>query len=55
MESGGWWMGLNVSFGDPEWWHGRSTVPYRGWVLRVSPDGTVIGKAQYICDSKLPK
>lgn len=38
---GNWWMGLNVSFGDPEWWHGRSTVPYRGWVLRVSPDGTV--------------
>ncbi|QDV09352.1 hypothetical protein Poly30_49100 [Planctomycetes bacterium Poly30] len=36
-----WWMSLNVSFGDPEWWHGRSTVPYRGWVLRVSPDGTV--------------
>ena len=38
---GNWWMGLNVSFGDPEWWHGRSTVPYRGWVMRVSPDGTV--------------
>ena len=38
---GNWWMGLNVSFGDPEWWHGRSTAPYRGWVLRVSPDGTV--------------
>ncbi len=38
---GNWWMGLNVSFGDPEWWHGRSTVPSRGWVLRVSPDGTV--------------
>ena len=38
---GNWWMGLNVSFGDPEWWHGRSTVPYRGWILRVSPDGTV--------------
>ena len=29
---GNWWMGLNVSFGDPEWWHGRSTAPYRGWV-----------------------
>lgn len=36
-----WWMSLNVSFGDPVWWHGRSTVPYRGWVLRVSPDGEV--------------
>ena len=36
-----WWVGLNVSFGDPEWWHGRSTVPYRGWILRVSPEGEV--------------
>lgn len=40
-EDGDWFIGLNVSFGDPEWWHGRSTVPYRGWVMRVSPDGTV--------------
>lgn len=40
-KNGDWFMGLNVSFGDPEWWHGRSTVPYRGWVMRVSPDGTV--------------
>ena len=38
---GHWFVGLNVSFGDPEWWHGRSTVPYRGWVMRVSPDGDV--------------
>ena len=38
---GHWFMGLNVSFGDPEWWHGRSTVPYRGWIMRVSPDGQV--------------
>ena len=41
-KDGDWFMGLNVSFGDPEWWHGRSTVPYRGWVMRVSPDGTVV-------------
>ncbi|MEL6904330.1 MAG: family 16 glycoside hydrolase, partial [Planctomycetota bacterium] len=39
---GDWFVGLNVSFGDPEWWHGRSTVPYRGWILKVSPDGTVL-------------
>ena len=36
-----WWVGLNVSFGNPEWWHGRSIVPYRGWILRVSPNGEV--------------
>lgn len=40
-KQGDWYMGLNVSFGDPEWWHGRSSVPYRGWIMRVSPDGTV--------------
>lgn len=36
-----WWVGLNVSFGDPEWWHGRSTAPNRGWIMRVGPDGNV--------------
>ncbi|MEM9802736.1 MAG: family 16 glycoside hydrolase, partial [Planctomycetota bacterium] len=39
--AGHWWAGLNVSFGDPEWWHGRSTVPYRGWILRIGADGEV--------------
>lgn len=37
--AGNWTISLNVSFGDPEWWHGRSTVPYRGWVLRLTPNG----------------
>lgn len=39
--AGNWYMSLNVSFFDDAWWHGRSTVPHRGWVLRVSPDGIV--------------
>ncbi|MEZ6015055.1 MAG: family 16 glycoside hydrolase [Planctomycetota bacterium] len=39
--AGNWYISLNVSFGDPEWWHGRSTVPYRGWVMRIKPDGVV--------------
>jgi glucose/arabinose dehydrogenase len=39
--AGNWYMGLNVSFFDDAWWHGRSTVPYRGWLLRISPDGVV--------------
>ena len=34
-------VGLNVSFGDPKWWHGRSTVPYRGWLLSLGRDGSV--------------
>ncbi|MCE9594345.1 MAG: DUF1080 domain-containing protein [Planctomycetes bacterium] len=39
--AGNFFVSLNVSFGDPQWWHGRSTVPYRGWVVRVAPDGTL--------------
>jgi glucose/arabinose dehydrogenase len=39
--AGNWYVSLNVSFFDDAWWHGRSTVPHRGWVLRVSPDGAV--------------
>lgn len=37
--AGNFYASLNVSFGDPQWWHGRSTVPYRGWVVQISPDG----------------
>ena len=32
---------LNVSFFNPKWWHGKSPVPYRGWALKVSPQGHV--------------
>jgi glucose/arabinose dehydrogenase len=37
---GNFYITLNVSFGDPQWWHGRSTAPYRGWAMRIAPDGT---------------
>ncbi|SDL10795.1 Glucose/arabinose dehydrogenase, beta-propeller fold [Catalinimonas alkaloidigena] len=29
----------NVAFGDVEWWRGESRVPWRGWALRITPDG----------------
>ena len=29
----------NVAFGDEEWWRGESRVPWRGWTLRIWPDG----------------
>jgi len=32
---------LNVAFFSPKWWHGKSPVPYRGWALKVAPDGAV--------------
>ncbi|MED5330589.1 MAG: family 16 glycoside hydrolase [Planctomycetota bacterium] len=37
---GNFYIGLNVSFFSPQWWHGKSPVPYRGWILKVAPDGT---------------
>lgn len=39
-DDGNFYVGLNVAFFEPKWWHGKSTVPYRGWVLRIAPDGT---------------
>jgi glucose/arabinose dehydrogenase len=38
---GNMYFSLNVGFWNPHWWHGKSRAPYRGWVLRLSPDGTV--------------
>jgi hypothetical protein len=37
---GNFYASLNVSFSDQKWWHGRSVAPYRGWVLRIKPDGS---------------
>lgn len=31
----------NVAFGNVEWWRGESRVPWRGWAMRISPDGTM--------------
>ncbi len=29
----------NVAFGNIEWWRGESRVPWRGWTMRITPDG----------------
>jgi len=29
----------NVAFGNEEWWRGESRVPWRGWIMKISPDG----------------
>lgn len=34
---GRFYVGLNVGFWDPEWWHGRSKVPWRGWIVALDP------------------
>lgn len=31
----------NVAFGDEEWWRGESRVPWRGWIMKINPDGTM--------------
>ncbi|MDP7008015.1 MAG: hypothetical protein QGI78_00415 [Phycisphaerales bacterium] len=38
---GNMYVSLNVGFWNPHWWHGKSRAPYRGWVLKISPDGHV--------------
>ena len=40
-QDGNMYFSLNVGFWNPHWWHGKSRAPYRGWVLKVAPDGTV--------------
>ncbi|MEZ6196614.1 MAG: family 16 glycoside hydrolase [Planctomycetota bacterium] len=40
-DEGNFYVSLNVAFWGATWWLGRSPVPYRGWVLRVSPKGEV--------------
>lgn len=37
---GNMYIGLNVGFWGAQWWHGKSRVPWRGWVLKVAPNGT---------------
>lgn len=31
----------NVAFGDEEWWRGESRVPWRGWTMKISEQGTM--------------
>jgi glucose/arabinose dehydrogenase/cytochrome c551/c552 len=36
---GSMYVSGNVAFGDEEWWRGESRVPWRGWAMRITPDG----------------
>ena len=31
----------NVAFSDEEWWRGESRRPWRGWTMKIHPDGTL--------------
>ncbi|MDP6539389.1 MAG: DUF1080 domain-containing protein [Planctomycetota bacterium] len=39
-DAGDFYAALNVGFFDTAWWHGQSKASYRGWALRIAPDGT---------------
>ncbi len=36
---GSFFVSANVAFGSEEWWRGESRVPWRGWIMRITPDG----------------
>jgi azurin len=36
---GSMFVTANVGFFSPEWWRGQSQVPWRGWTIRITPDG----------------
>lgn len=38
---GSFFVSGNVAFGNEEWWRGESRVPWRGWILKVSPSGQI--------------
>ncbi|SFF47755.1 c-type cytochrome [Thermoflexibacter ruber] len=33
---------FNVGFFDPEWWIGRSKVKWRGWMVKITPEGKLV-------------
>jgi glucose/arabinose dehydrogenase/uncharacterized cupredoxin-like copper-binding protein len=35
-------VSLNVAFGDSDWYNGKSYAPWRGWVIKVTPDGKIL-------------
>ncbi len=36
---GNFYLSTNVGFWSPEWWHGLSRAPFRGWIWKISPQG----------------
>lgn len=39
MPDGSYMVTANVSFGSSDWWSGKSVVPWRGWTMRITPEG----------------
>ncbi len=39
---GDMYVSANVAFGNEEWWRGESRVPWRGWIMKISPEGRML-------------
>jgi len=39
--AGNFYLSCNVGFSSPDWWLGTSNQPYRGWIVRVDPNGAL--------------
>jgi cytochrome c551/c552 len=39
MPDGSFMVTGNVSFGNNDWWSGKSIVPWRGWAMNITEDG----------------
>jgi cytochrome c551/c552 len=42
MPNGEMVVTFNVGFFNPEWWIGRSKAKWRGWMVKISPDGKLM-------------
>jgi len=49
--AGNFYVSLNVAFFNPKWWHGESPVPWRGWIVRIAPDGRL---SPFACGLRSP-
>ncbi|MFM7092043.1 MAG: hypothetical protein ACKOZZ_14650, partial [Bacteroidota bacterium] len=38
---GSFYVTANVAFGNSDWWAGKSLVPWRGWTMKISEDGSM--------------
>lgn len=38
---GDFYVTTNINFSSPDWWHGKSQALWRGWTLKISPDGKI--------------
>lgn len=41
MPDGSFMVTANVSFGNTDWWAGKSVAPWRGWAMRITREGTM--------------